>query len=916
MAIKPIELLIRAKDEASSVLGSLQGKLMAVAGIIAAYFGINAFVGVVKGAAEFEAAMSRVEAATGASAAELKLLHKAAEDAGATSKYTSVQAANALETLAKAGLDAKNAIAALPAVLSLAQAGDIELGRASEFLTKAVMGMGLAFTDSARVADVLALGANSTNTSVTGLAEALSYAAPVARSMGLSLESTVAIIGKFADAGIDASRAGTALNSILSQFSDPASKFRQELGSAGIITSNFETALHELAKAGPAGQKAILAVGTEAGPALRALLGQGMGALDALTDKLRTAEGSAAATAKVMQNNLLGSLDGLSSAWDTVKNVLGTPVLPVLKDAVDQLAGAFSAAVSNGTVQKFGETIAVAFQSGIKWARDFLAQIDFTQLAADLRGFAEQTGDVFTKIGEYASVAGNSAKLAYGVMSTGANTVMAVIYLLAEAFSGVASNIQAGLSLLLEGLAKITFGGISASFKAAAADVKVSADATWAASEAFAQKASEAFDSAAKGAEIAQNGWAGLTASVDAAGQQSSASAAAFQQLADTLQAVGSAATDAGQKAITSAADQKLAADTARAAVAQLKTEYDAALAAGNVQLALEKLQAMQAALESTSSQARLTADDIAAAFQRMGITSSADLKLQADNAMRDYQIIKGAGTSTAADIANAFKKSAEAAIAANNGVAPSWVTAQAAARGYAVQVDGAGKTTLRAAGEAVNSVDGLASAYTRAGRAAQSAADSAVAALSLQEEAVNRSKEQEARSLNGRRDAVDASAPFLLREKERAGKLSADDLSVAEAAFETAKNNKQSYDANWSAFSNDGAQSIFTELNSATDILQKVKALADARSAASDAGRVPDTQPTASAAQVQSAAPAAVTPAPVAQPAPASAPTYITNITLPSGGGTKPVRMLDADSQVTVNDLVRQLAQARGTAS
>jgi TP901 family phage tail tape measure protein len=208
------------------VFTSLQAKVVAVGTAIAAYFGISAFAGVVRGAADLEQAMSRVQAATGASAEEMAALRKAVEDAGANTKFTSTEAAGALENLAKAGLNASEAIETLPAVLNLAQAGDIGLAESSELVTKAVMGMGLAFSEAGRVADVLALGANATNTSVLGLAQALSYAAPVANSLGLSLETTVAIIGKFADAGIDASRAGTALNSILSQFSNPASKFR------------------------------------------------------------------------------------------------------------------------------------------------------------------------------------------------------------------------------------------------------------------------------------------------------------------------------------------------------------------------------------------------------------------------------------------------------------------------------------------------------------------------------------------------------------------------------------------------------------------------------------------------------------------------------------------------------------------
>ncbi|MEZ2740858.1 phage tail tape measure protein, partial [Comamonas jiangduensis] len=313
MAFKPIQIVINAKDNASAVLGRLEGKIKAVGIAVAGYFGIKAFAGGIQGAAEFEAAMSRVKAATDGTAEEMTALTKAAQGAGTSTKYTSVEAAGALENLAKAGLSAGDSIKALPAVLALAQAGDVELATASEYVTKAVMGMGLAFDDAGRVADVLAKGANATNTSVEGLAQALSYAAPVANSLGVSLESTVAMVGKLADAGIDASRAGTALNSIMSQFANPASKFRQELGAAGIVTTDFDKAIRQLAASGPAGEKAINAVGMEAGPGLRAMINQGMGALDGLTESLRNAQGSAADAAKTMSDNLKGALTGLGS---------------------------------------------------------------------------------------------------------------------------------------------------------------------------------------------------------------------------------------------------------------------------------------------------------------------------------------------------------------------------------------------------------------------------------------------------------------------------------------------------------------------------------------------------------------------------------------------------------------------------
>lgn len=704
MAIKPIQILINAKDNASSVFSSLQAKVATVGAAIATYFGVSAFSSVVKGAAEFEAGMSRVQAATGASAKEMQVLTQAAQDAGANTKYTSTEAAGALETLGKAGLSAADAVATLPAVLNLAQAGDIGLAQASEFVTKAVAGMGLAFTDAARVADVLALGANATNTSVEGLAQALSYAAPIAQSAGVSLEGTVAIMGKLADAGIDASRSGTAVSNMMAQFQDPASQFKTALADAGITTNNFELALHQLAAAGPKGEKAILAVGLNAGPALRALLNQGMPALDELKKKLESAAGSAAATAKVMQDNLAGSFKGLTSAWDTVKNVLGTPVLPVLKDGVDQLAGAFRAAVADGTVQKFGESIATAFQAGIKWVRDFVGTVDFSAVLTRLQEFADTANQRFTEFGQYATNAGNIVQTAYGVMSAGVNAVLTGIYGLGSAFTEMAAIVMQGVAQLREGLASVTFGALSESFKLAAEDARSMAQGFSEAAQAMRDKASAAFVGMADSAQTARNGFAGLTGEITQTGQAAGTTSKAIADMAAQIEAVG-------QKTATAkkATEDKAAADiAARQAIKDLREEYAALVEKGDLQAAAQKIIEINKALAGTGPAAKDAAKaaqdaaaQIDAAFQRLGVTSSAALKDQAANARRDYETIKTAGTSSAQDIANAFKVAADRAIAANNGIAPSWVTAQAAANKYTVEVDAAGKATLKAGADA-----------------------------------------------------------------------------------------------------------------------------------------------------------------------------------------------------------------------
>jgi len=705
--ISPIQIIIRVRDEASGVLGVLQGKLTALGAATAAYFGINAFMGAIKGAGDFEAALSRVQAATGGSKEELAQLRKAAEESGVNSTL----AAGALEELTKAGLSAKDAIGTLPAVINLAKAGSIDFGKASEFLTAAVMGMGLKFSDAGRVADVLTKGANETKTSVNGLALALSYTAPVAQSMGLSLESTVAICAQFAQAGIDASRSGTALNNILSQFSDPASKFRRELSAAGITTGDFETALHQLAKAGPIGAAAINSVGLRAGPALRAMLNLGMPALDELTAKLKNAEGAAAAAAKIMETNLNGSLLGLENAWKYVKDTLATPVLPVITSAVNDLITALRGAVQDGTIGKFGDAIAVGFQTGIAWIKDFKAQINFTQVAADLRAFADRTGEVFTQISEYASTAGSSAKLAYGVMSAGANAVLALVYGLGSAFAEMASKFSQSAAVLYEGLAKITPGKLGDEFRQAAEDARNAAKGFGDAAQAMRDKAVGSMGNVADSAKLARDGFAGLADSATSAKPAITAISSVVDDLGSSLEATRQKSHDA-EKATN---DKKTADEAATVALRQLRAEYAALIDKGDLQGAADKIKEINKALQGTqpaaADAAKAAADaakKIADAFAGLGITSQATLKMAAESARIYYDQIKGDANSTAVDISNAFKAAADKAIAANNGIAPSWVTAQAAARSLEVQVDSTGKSILVAMGKGSDAAKGL----------------------------------------------------------------------------------------------------------------------------------------------------------------------------------------------------------------
>lgn len=799
MAFKPINILINAKDNASAVFDGLSNKIKLVGASIAAYFGVQAFVGAVKGAADLQAAMSKVEAATGATAAEMKTMEGAIAKAISGTQFTAIEAAGALENLGKAGLSAADAVKALPAVIKLAAAGGIELGASADYVTKTVMGMGLSFSDAARVADVLAKGANATNTSVDGLGQALSYTAPIARTLGVSLEGTVAIIGKLADAGIDASRAGTALNSIMSQFADPASKFRQQLSAAGITTNDFEKALQQLAAAGPKGSKAINAVGLEAGPALRSLLNQGMAALSGLKKELQDSSGSAQSFADILRNNLNGSLASMSQAWTSVTNTLTKPVLPVLQAGVEKLSETFRAWVADGTIGKMGDAIAKAFQAGIDWVTKFVASFDLDALTTKIQTWANEAGAAFEAIGNKANAAGAIMQTAYGVMSAGGNTVMSVLYLLGATAAGVLAKIQEGLALLLQGMAKISFGDVSKQFADFAKEVEISAGATGAAAEALADKAAEAFDNATEAARTAQAGFGRFTDTMAQSREESKALAEANRAAAKAIDDVALkavAAAEAGLNKAYADAQQK-------AALAELTAQYRAAIGSGDLQLAAQlqdKIAKAAAGVTDEFKKQGAAADDaakkLAAAFTTLGIQSQESLNNIARDFKNSFDLINKSTDTTLADKANAWKAYAEKAIAANNGVATAALQAEARARGFRIEVDAAGKASIQSMEKAAEATAGVGAAAREAAAGYQDMGAAAEDAGSKAEIAAEKQKLAMQQTDNMGHDTRSAGGWTWMRIVDELKQRGLDEESARNAAkdFTDAQGNVQYY--------------------------------------------------------------------------------------------------------------------------
>lgn len=179
---------------------------------------------------DFNKNMKKVQAISGATAEEFKLLEKEAKRLGATTKFTAGEAAAAMEKMALAGFNTKDIIASMPGVLDLAAASGEDVAMVSDIITDNLKAFNMTAKDSGRFADVLSWGMSKTNVTVEMLGESFKYAAGSAGTLGVSLEETVGALGLMGDQAIKSGMAGTGLNEVF----DNLVKKQAELNKVGI----------------------------------------------------------------------------------------------------------------------------------------------------------------------------------------------------------------------------------------------------------------------------------------------------------------------------------------------------------------------------------------------------------------------------------------------------------------------------------------------------------------------------------------------------------------------------------------------------------------------------------------------------------------------------------------------------------
>lgn len=280
--------------------------------------------------AEFDQAMSNVQAATQETTANMGLLRAAALEAGASTVFTATEAANAIEELGKNGLSTAQILnGGLSGALALASSGQLGVARAAEIAAISMKQFGLEGKDIPHIADLLAAGAGKAAGDVEDLSQALNQSALVAAQTGLSIEETTGILAAFADAGLVGSDAGTSLKTALQRLtpiSEQSQKAMDDLGISAydaqgqfIGAAAFAGNLQDKLKGLTTEQRnAALAqiFGSDAVRAAAVLYEQGAVGIQKYIDQTNDS-GFAAKVAADRLDNLKGDVEKLGGAFDT-----------------------------------------------------------------------------------------------------------------------------------------------------------------------------------------------------------------------------------------------------------------------------------------------------------------------------------------------------------------------------------------------------------------------------------------------------------------------------------------------------------------------------------------------------------------------------------------------------------------------
>lgn len=302
----------------------------------------QAIVGSVETFRQFEFAMSKVKAISGATSDEFLKLDKSAQDLGRSTFFTATEVANLQLNFSKLGFTSAEVLNAQEGALMAATATGEDLARTATVIGSTIRGFGLDASEAGRVADVMSASFTGSALTLEKFQTAMTKVAPVAKILGMSLEETTATLGVLTDSGIEASIAGTSLRNIFLKLGDPSSDLAKSIGFTVNSGQEMVAQFKRMAAEGVNVEKMLKIVDVRQVAAISTMI-ENVDVLERQIVAYEGAEGAAKRMADIVGDNLEGSTRRLKSAMDGLAIILVEKIAPALSSVINGFTSLFTA---------------------------------------------------------------------------------------------------------------------------------------------------------------------------------------------------------------------------------------------------------------------------------------------------------------------------------------------------------------------------------------------------------------------------------------------------------------------------------------------------------------------------------------------------------------------------------------------
>jgi TP901 family phage tail tape measure protein len=350
------KIAIDGIDDASKKLEGLEGyvkkneKTLRSLGTVLTGFGaaITGVMGLsVKSAANFSAAMSEVNSMMQLGQEEFEIFSqqvlKVSDDIG----VNAVDSAKALYQIISAGIPKENAIDFLAIASKAAIAGVTDTTTAVDGLSTVINAFKLPLSDTKNVADKMFTAVKNGKTTFEELSASMSIVAPMAASMGVSIDDVLATIATLTKQGVPTAQAMTQIRAAMVALVSPSAEMTKLLDKAGyssgqaMLQAKGFAGSMELLKEAANDNNTVLSEAFGRVEGLNALLGvtgdNATAAAKDLDDMARATEGAGAAidAFNTVNNSASRKFTSLKESVQGLLITIGDKLIPILTNLVD-----------------------------------------------------------------------------------------------------------------------------------------------------------------------------------------------------------------------------------------------------------------------------------------------------------------------------------------------------------------------------------------------------------------------------------------------------------------------------------------------------------------------------------------------------------------------------------------------------